>query len=84
MEQRLINKADLMDKIGILYNINGCKVFAITTDSINQLPTVELIKGEWIEKGVSARCSNCGCKDHEYYKHNFCPYCGADMRGGKE
>lgn len=36
-------------------------------------------KGKWVDCGVSARCSDCGCKDYEYPKHHYCPYCGAKM-----
>ena len=50
-------------------------------------------KGEWIEKDGEHYCSKCGIKAH-YFKlpfgkvvwcrDNFCPNCGADMRGDKE
>lgn len=39
--------------------------------------------GEWIDKGedymIRWTCSNCGRRDTHIY--NFCPDCGADMRG---
>ena len=45
-------------------------------------------KGEWIDTGSKEeywaeeyQCPICGEKDHW---HNYCPNCGADMRGGKE
>lgn len=37
-------------------------------------------KGEWAEFEGGYRCSN--CDDIEVYTPNFCPNCGADMRGG--
>ncbi len=48
--------------------------------------------GEWIynegdiEFGVppSNECSECGYNEDEHLHPNFCPYCGADMRGNKE
>ena len=41
---------------------------------------VERKRGEWYDRGsMSCRCSNCGCKSTKEY--NFCPHCGADMRG---
>ena len=55
---------------------------------------VEVKHGEWIEKeeiygDVYYTCSNCnndwttidGTPQENFM--NFCPYCGADMRGGK-
>ena len=48
-----------------------------------------VVRGRWIEKpyllGTTNVCSVCG----ENYgmphgKYNFCPNCGADMRGGDE
>lgn len=46
---------------------------------------MEVVHGEWIEcKGTIVKfykCNKCGVY-HEY-KTNFCPHCGADMRGGK-
>ena len=56
----------------------------------------ELKKGEWKEKKVfnessieewqTARCSACGLYHttpygYYFYHFNFCPHCGADMRG---
>ena len=45
--------------------------------------------GEVIEEWQSARCSNCGryhTTPYMYYfnKYNYCPNCGADMRGEQE
>lgn len=52
----------------------------ILVDIRNQ-PTVEarpVVTGEW-KDGI--KCSVCGQVDTT--KPNFCPNCGADMRGGK-
>ena len=45
-------------------------------------------QGEWIDTGnmeeywsEEYRCSVCGAKNHW---HNFCPNCGAKMKGGAE
>lgn len=45
-------------------------------------------QGKWVDTGdmqeywaEEYQCSICGAKDHW---HNYCPNCGADMRGGKE
>lgn len=58
---------------------------------IEQLPSVhsERAEGEWIPFDVEYECSHCGIilqfnegtpKDNNA---NFCPNCGADMRGGE-
>ena len=59
----------------------------------------ENVRGEWLEKEVnddikitewqSARCSNCGLyhtTPYMYYfdEYNYCPNCGADMRGEED
>ena len=51
--------------------------------SIPSADVVERKKGEWFDRGsLSCRCSNCGCKSTKEY--NFCPHCGADMRGRED
>ena len=62
----------------------------LNVDAVNAQPTIEERKtGKWIRKisvvdcatFVGDECSQCG-----YFKSmgqaNFCPNCGADMRGG--
>lgn len=47
-------------------------------------------QGEWIDVKDIPYLANCSCcgyqmdthEEHGYFNH--CPYCGADMRGGKE
>lgn len=65
---------------------------ARTLEAIETLPAADVrlvVRGRWIEKpyllGTTNVCSVCG----ENYgmphgEYNFCPNCGADMRGGDE
>lgn len=62
-------------------------VFAYLADLVNAIPAAdvrEVKRGEWSEKLYEDEpvsffiCSNCG--DDNYWKANFCPNCGADMR----
>ena len=59
-------------------------------DRIEDLPSAGRPQGEWIRDGHHIRCKECGAcfcdKDREgdVYPQNFCPNCGADMRGGKD
>lgn len=57
-------------------------------DDIESLPPVHIrSKGEWIEgiseNGVTTNlhCSKCRYEDERCNRFNYCPNCGADMRG---
>ena len=69
------------------------------TDAMNalrEMPSAqsERKKGYWVsQKGGGYRCSECGryALDevdgnfiHVAFESNFCPYCGADMRGEED
>lgn len=48
-------------------------------------------KGEWVMVYHNSRhttghieCNQCGWRSGDWTKHNFCPHCGADMRGEEE
>ena len=62
-------------------------------NAVNEAPTaegllVEKTHGRWREVltllGLpwNVRCDQCGCPQD--YKHNYCPNCGADMRGEED
>ena len=67
----------------------------IAQEVIENLPPVEakpVVHGEWLYERETYntcsawKCSNCGeCYGLPFIKdeYNFCPECGADMRGGK-
>lgn len=82
-----------IDETTVLSAINFAKIMK---EVIEETPTVEeRTKGEWINylecrhHPVSFKegkqCSACGYIDtekvHNFFGHNFCPNCGADMRG---
>ena len=50
---------------------------------IKALPTIDIEpkRGEWIDDGFAHRCSECGKQGVGIEYFNFCPNCGADMRG---
>lgn len=45
----------------------------------------ENVRGEWIkDENGDITCTNCGCHLEDWVKaifYNFCPNCGADVRG---
>ena len=53
--------------------------------------SAEAVQGEWIDQDNGAfypyECSNCHeppiCDDYGYYLTNYCPNCGARMKGGE-
>ena len=52
---------------------------------VHDAPTIEERKtGEWIPFDIPwYQCSECGAvRENTSFMANFCPYCGADMRGG--
>lgn len=58
---------------------------------LHDAPTADVVeskRGEWIELpsngiGNTAECSVCRDSVYGYESCNFCPNCGADMRGDK-
>ncbi len=74
-----------------LFNDNGIVAKLITESfckDIDEQPTIEpeRKKGHWLLFGDSymefCKCSNCGHSEDS--RKNFCPECGADMRGGQD
>lgn len=62
--------------------------------SRSQLLAMIQPKGKWIKHITYFECSNCKhCYDYDYAEDidpitdlnfNFCPFCGAKMKGGKQ
>ena len=78
---------DLISREAVL-NILNENLLSRLAYSINKLPSIQPQKGEWIketnEYNTWLVCSNCNAhmkvfKSNQYI--NFCPNCGADMRG---
>ncbi len=82
---------DVYTHEGIAHKVSA----EIDVDELNSIPTVkvrEAVKGEWLpmydatEQGdcyqCGCYCSNCGLELQS--EPNYCPKCGADMRGKQE
>lgn len=66
--------------------VNECK--SSFRRMIEEQPTVEPVRGEWLECQTNNgyyECSSCGRLHNKFYqgKTKYCPNCGADMRGEK-
>lgn len=92
---RLIDADALRDEIAVLFErnpklIDGWLAYAVE-DTIDDAPTIDPVKhGKWIKAerqgcwsyaDVYKQCSECGNVTFLAEKMNYCPNCGADMRG---
>ena len=58
---------------------------ALVKDALSIVPSADRPTGEWITKhDGSWNCSECGLRVFVYAKGNYCPNCGAKMKGGTE
>ncbi len=95
MSDNLISRSELKKHKFTTQVCNGLEiedVDVVAVATIDNAPTVvaenatsDRPQGEWIDTGdmneywaEEYQCSICGAKDHW---HNYCPKCGAEMRG---
>lgn len=73
------------------YNEGWCDGVQFCIDFLNNAPTADVrpnVHGEWINEQwtedcilIGVECDNCHIVEGRFY--DFCPNCGADMRGKK-
>ena len=68
-----------------VYYLCGEDIFEYSKLRIESLPSTqpERKRGEWIFDGDCLICSECN-KAYTFIGSNFCPNCGADMRGEQD
>lgn len=49
-------------------------------EMLEKVPSADRPQGKWIDDGGIEKCNQCG-ERKEFPHWNFCPNCGADMRG---
>ena len=77
------------DALELDADYDGGEYWAVSMAQILNAPTIEpeRKRGRWIkgigENGVTTSkfCSLCHYENKHWYNWNFCPNCGADMRG---
>lgn len=86
---------DAIDRLDIPEDMCVFEILSHIELEIGTLPSVQPQKtaGRWIEvddayNRISGRCSACGWESHMYEDDvvgmNYCPNCGADMRGKQD
>ena len=90
-----MTKKDILDYFkDINQAYNDCSRYDSLERMLDELQTAqpERKKGKWIRTGEDGYCSNCKCDmpmfrndwEWEYSETDFCPNCGADMRGDND
>lgn len=81
MKDDLISRQDAIDSISA--DIMG----GLNYESIlKKLPSADRPQGEWVDEGdpLTIRCSKCDYRAARYNNTNYCPNCGAHMKGADD
>lgn len=68
---------------------NSCMHNEETKEAYNVLKNNTRQQGRWVFKSSGLgygymKCNQCDFSNFRKVNYNFCPHCGADMRGGAE
>ena len=81
MSEDLIKREDA---IKALYKYSFVSKDVIERE-IKAIPSADRPHGEWTNAGMlTVHCSNCKSEFHELEAMNFCPNCGAKMKGADD
>ena len=85
VDRKRLKEAIQEDAINCLSCYNG-EVINLVLTEIDEAPAADVrpvVRGRWENFRGKPRCSRCKAVwPEDYYDHNFCPNCGADMREG--
>lgn len=74
-------KDDTISRQAAIDEIRKCRFVVDAIKKIRGLPSAEHKKGEWTDLGGVIRWGCPHCHYAQEVRYNFCPNCGADMRG---
>lgn len=86
-----VKRGDVISAIGIEVDFTHHGQTETLRDKINAIPAADVApvkRGEWAKDGACDQCGVSSMKGadamfYSSYKPDFCPNCGADMRGEK-
>lgn len=74
--------SELISRQAAIDEIRKCRFVVDAIEKIRGLPSAQPKTGEWVEEdehGDLWICDQCGFASE--HRDNYCPNCGADMRG---
>ena len=78
-------------KARIPHDIASAQYAQMAINAICSVPSADRPRGEWVDKGGYAICSNCGAHSEVQYdgvpvpfKTRYCHDCGAHMKGADD
>ena len=84
-EKRLIDANALKEKAIPDYESGEMLLYGSMVDEAPTVDAVEVVHGRWKEPYRQwVECSECGTGYVKYETYNYCPNCGADMRGNDD
>ena len=86
MSKDIIYREDAIKAINlraiIPHDVASAQYANMAINAIRSVPSADRLQGVWTNAGIlTVHCSNCKSEFHELEAMNYCPNCGADMRG---